>query len=274
MEQGLNNQITSNITNIDSITEGNTYVLTRNNNNIIVEQNTENIAGLNTVNRFNIYGLTRNLNNELVPDQLPDLILNTEQVVSDTDYVITRDGGENLIARELGENNVRIPKPITGDLFYAIRKQGNNFTLNRTPALTDYIFEAEELQFFATFNVFSMRSSRAVHVCNTSGKIVKIGLLHVDLSSYEGLINREYRFNVIINDNNQQLIAINPNNSVGSSSSRTLDVENFNIFINAGDFLGIRYQRDGGANEGNYCQVRVTVDTNARRSGFDERGIP
>ena len=98
--------------------------------------------------------------------------------------------------------------------------------------------------------------------------------MHVDLSSYEGLINRQYRFNVIINDEQQELFAINPDNSVGSSLSRTLDVENFNIFVNAGDSLGIRYQRDANANEGNYCQVRVTVDTNARQSNFGERRIP
>ena len=246
MEQGLLNnrnekQLSSLISNIDSVTPNTGYILTTDeNNNVALIEQDESISGLSDVQN----GLR---------------------------YHIMRDRG-NLTTSE--DSSVQIERPRTFNLIYGVRSEGNQFTLTRTPALTDYIFEAEELTFFATFNVFNTRSSRAVHVCNTSGKIVKLGLLHVDLSSYEGLINREYRFNVIINDENQQLIAINPNNSVGSSLSRTLDVENFNIFVNAGDFLGIRYQRDGGGNEGNYCQVRVTVDTNARQSNFGEREIP
>ena len=204
MEQGytIEENTVDNITNIDTILSDHTYFLTRDETNAILveEQREPSIAGLNTINRFNVYGLTRNLNNELVPDQLPDLISNTDQVVSEADYVITRDGGDNLIARELGDNNVRIPKPVTGDLFYAIRKQGNNFTLNRTPALTDYIFEAEELQFFATFNIFANRSSRAVHVCNRA-KYPNVGIpvistpltIHVVKYIFTSSINRFIR---------------------------------------------------------------------------------
>ena len=276
MEQGYTNrESTTDISNIDSILSNHIYLLTRDDNDeIIVEEQRESIAGLNTVNRFNIYGITRNLNNELVPDQLPDLILNTGQVVANTDYIITRDEGENLIARELGENNVRIPKPDTGDLFYAIRKQGNNFTLNRTPALTDYIFETSDLQFFATFEVFGQRSSRIVHVCNTSGKVVKFGLLHIDINTAEGLINNQYTFQIIINNVNRTLFTINLDNSVGDNISRTMDIEHFNIFVNQGDCLGIRYSRSGSVNSGNYCQARFTIDTNARQDNFGLREIP
>ena len=139
--------------------------------------------------------------------------------------------------------------------------------------MSDYVFETENLTHFASFNVLGNNSSRIVHVVNTTGKIIKIGLLHVN-SKNEGLINREYRFNIIVNNENENLISINERNSVGNSFSRVVDIENLNRFVNAGDTLGIRYNRDANNNTGNYCQVRITVDTNARPDNFLVNNIP
>ena len=245
MEQGnsiVNSEnLTSSIfSNSDSVTENTGYqIRTDNNNNLSLEEN-ERIRDKNTILNGLRYHLTRNQGN----------------------LTITQD------------SSVQVETPSVFNQVYAIRGQGNQFTLTRTPALTEYVFETDDLRHFAAFNVFEARSSRMVHVVNTSGQLIKFGLLHVDLSTSEGRINRQYRFNVIINDEDQEFITINPDNSVGNSSSRTVDVENLNLFVSSGDTLGIRYQRDGGSNVGNYCQVRLTVDTNARRSNFGETHIP
>ena len=278
MLQGIgnieNNNLPPIISNINSVNDSTGYILTRDsNNNVVVEEAPPPIiSNIDSVNESTNYVITRDSNSNVVVEELSETIQNLNAVADNQRYHITRRVG-NVLA--ILDRSIQIPTPNDiADLVYAIRVNNNNYTLTRTPALTDYVFETDDLQFFATFNVLGSRSSRSVHVCNTSGKLIKLGLLHVDLSINEGLINRQYRFNLIQNDNTRQLISIDPNNSVGNSRSRSLDIEDFNIFVLSGDTLGIMYQRDGGANLGNYCQVRITVDTNARQNNFGENQIP
>ena len=247
MEQGLNKK-TINVNNglivenENNVRENLNYYLSRNDNtgNIMVRQAQEEITNLNDVR-----------NNER--------------------YHITRIEGEVLA---VSDYSLQLAFPnFNGNAFFGIRKKNNTYFLSRTPALSDYVFETENLTHFASFNVLGNNSSRIVHVVNTTGKIIKIGLLHVN-SKNEGLINREYRFNIIVNNENGNLISINERNSVGNSFSRVVDIENLNRFVNAGDVLGIRYNRDANNNTGNYCQVRITVDTNARPDNFLVNNIP
>ena len=249
MEQGLNKK-TINI-----------------NNGLIVE-NENNV-------RENInYYLSRNANTgNIMVRQVQEEITNLNDVRNNERYHITRNEGEVLA---VSDNSLQLAFPnFNGNAFFGIRKRDNRYFLSRTPALTDYVFETDNLIHFASFKVFGVNLSRLVHVVNTSGKIIKIGLAHINLNTQEGLIDREYRFTIIINNiNAQSLTPINESNSVGSSFSRVANIENQNLFVNAGDILGIRYQRDANSNTGQYCQVRLTVDTNARPDNFLTNNIP
>ena len=235
------------------------------NNGLIVENENNVRENLN-------YYLSRNANTgNIMVRQVQEEITNLNDVRNNERYHITRNEGEVLA---VSDNSLQLAFPnFNGNAFFGIRKKNNTYFLSRTPALSDYVFETENLTHFASFNVLGNNSSRIVHVVNTTGKIIKIGLLHVN-SKNEGLINREYRFNIIVNNENGNLISINESNSVGNSFSRVVDIKNLNRFVNAGDVLGIRYNRDANNNTGNYCQVRITVDTNARPDNFLVNNIP
>ena len=278
MEQGLGNienrEQPPLITNINAVSNSTGYILTRdNNNNVVVEETPPPIiSNINSVNQSTNYVLTRDENNNVVVEEQAVQIQNLSGIADNERYHITRRVG-NVLA--ILDRSIQLPIPnIAQDILFAIRKQGDNYSITRTPALSDYVFETDDLQFFSSFNVLGTRASRAVHVCNLTGKLVKFGLLHVNLSNNQGLINRQYRFNVTINDRNTRLISVNTNTGSGSSRSRTIDTENLNIFFSGGDTLGIRYQRGGGANTGNYCQVRLTVDANARQEHFGNFHLP
>ena len=241
MEQGIGNTENTQqpplISNIDVVTANTGYILTRNNeNNVVVEEQGEQIANLNTVRGNRRYQLTRN--------------------------------NGNVEAQE--DTSVNIQTPNTNNLLYAVRGNNNQFTLTRTPAIMDYVFATNDLQNNAAFDVLGVRGSRCVHVCNASGKIVKFGLLHVSGFRNVGLIDRSYSFEIIINDVNQRIFALTLDNSVGDNGgrSRTMDVENLNMFVNQGDCIGLRYVAGSDARTGNYCEVRITVDANARRDNF------
>ena len=240
MEQGLGNTENTQqppiISNIDVISNNTGYILTRNNNQeVVVEEQTEQIQNLNNVRNGNLYHLTRNNGN-----------LTTTQ-----------------------DQSIQILRPANQNLIYGVRGNGENYTLTRTPAITDYIFTTNNLQNNDTFTIEGGGSGRCVHVCNASGKIVKIGFVHVSRVRRDGLIDRPYNFEVIINNVNRGFYEITLEDSVGSSRSRTTDVEHLNLFVNRGDCIGCRYGRGSNGRTGEYCQVRLTVDHNARQNNFD-----
>ena len=248
MEQGNSiNSNTENITssvfsNSDSVTENTGYqIRTDNNNNLTLEEN-EGIRDKNTILNGLRYHLTRNQGN----------------------LTVTQD------------SSVQVETPTVFNQLYAIRGQGNQFSLTRTPALTEYTFFTNSLQNNASFDILGERGSRCVHVINTSGLLVKIGVLHVTTFRSIGLIDRAYFFEIIHNNINQQLFSVSPNNAVTTNDGRsaTLDIEFLNIFVNQGDCLGVRYVVGNNGRTGDYCQVRLTVDANARQNNFGGDLIP
>ena len=233
--------------------------------------NTENtqpplISNIDAVVANTGYILTRNNANEVVVEEQPEQIQNLNTVQGNRRYHISRNNG-NVEAE--GYSSVQIPTPNTGDFFYAIRRQGNDFTLFRTPAVMEYIFSTNNLVANANFDVLGTRASRNVHVCNASGKVVKFGFLHTTAIRNSGLIDRAYRFEIIINDTNLPEFVLNFNNSTGSEIARTRDMENLNIFVEQGDSIGLRYVAVGGSNRGNYAQARIMVDINARNTNLN-----
>ena len=252
MEQGnqnINNNNTQNTTssvfsNSDSVTENTGYqIRTDNNNNLTLEEN-ERINDKNNIINGLRYHLTRNQGN----------------------LTITQD------------NSVQIETPNIFNRLYAVRSQGNQFTLTRTPAITEYTFFTNSLQNNASFNILGVTGSRCVHVINTSGLISKIGLLHVTTFRSIGLIDRLYFFEIIHNNINLPLFSLNPDNAATAISvgrrSMTVDIENLNMFVEQGDCIGIRYVVGTNGRTGDYCQVRLTVDANARRNNFGGALIP
>ena len=155
------------------------------------------------------------------------------------------------------------------EISFTLLGEGNNFTLFRTPAIIEYVFSTNNLVANANFDVLGNTASRNVHVCNASGKIVKFGLLHTTLLRNVGLINRAYRFEIIINYTNRQAFTLDLTNSTGSEIARTRDMENQNLFVEQGDSIGLRYVVQSGSNTGNYAQVRIMVDINARNTNLN-----
>ena len=256
---------------------------------------------MNTINNFNVFGLTRNLNNELVPEQLPELIQNTGQIQQNTNYVVSRDGGNNLVAIEEAERvndldqilddrryhltrendrtipvedeSIQIPSPTTGNLIYGVRRENKNFNLTRVPNFIEYAFRSNNLQTNANFNILGTLGSRCVHVINARCKIIKIGIVHVSTFRSIGVIDRDYSFEFIINNINEPQFTVTfPGGAVRRSI--TQDIEDLNYFLNPGDCFGIRYVPTTNAATGNYCEVRVSCDTNAREDDFENELIP
>ena len=247
MEQGNNNGNIENLTssvfsNSGSVTENTGYqIRTDNNNNLTLEEN-ERIRDKNTVQNGLRYHLTRNQGN----------------------LTVTQD------------SSVQVETPTVFNRLYTVRSQGNQFTLTRTPALTEYTFFTNSLQNNASFDILGTRGSRCVHVINTSGLISKIGVLHVTTFRSIGLIDRAYFFEIIHNNINQQLFSVSPDNAVTDNDGRsmTLDIEFLNLFVIQGDCIGIRYVIGNNGRTGDYCQVRLTVDANARQNNFGGANIP
>ena len=251
MEQGLNgNQInaqnlsSSVFINSDSVSANTGYqIRSDNNNNLSLEEN--------------------------------ERINNKNNVVNGLRYYITRNQGTLSV---LQDNSVQIDPPNVFNRLYAVRSQGNQFTLTRSPAFTEYTFFTNSLQNNASFDILGTRGSRCVHVINSGGLLSKIGVLHVTQFRSIGLIDRLYSFEIIHNNINLPIFSLNPSNAATSIEagrrSMTVDIENLNIFVETGDCIGIRYVVGNNGRTGDYCQVRLTVDTNARRNNFGGSNIP
>ena len=236
--------------------------------------NTENtqqpplISNIDEVTANTGYILTRNNNNEVVVEEQQELIQNLGNVLNGNRYHLTRNGAGRAIPQQ--DQSIQIPTPTATDLIYAVRGNGDAYTLTRTPAIMEYVFATNSLLNNASFDVLGERGSRCVHVCNASGKLVKIGLLHVTTFRSVGLIDRTYSFEIILNNLNQQFFNFTLEDSVGNNDgrSRTMDIEHLNLFVNQGDCIGIRYVVGRNGRTGDYCEVRIMVDANARQNGF------
>ena len=305
MEQGLVENVPL-INNVLEIEENRDFVLTRDNNLNVVAAPFPNpiISNIEDVEREQTYLLTRdNDENVSVVPSLPPLISNINEAEENRRYSITRDGNNNVVLVENEETitnlneveeNLRyhITRRLSNlfilldrslqitpladdieDLFFAIRKRGQNYSLIRSPALSDYVFSTNELAPNSSFDVLGLRASRIIHVINVAGKIVRFGITHANEIRNNGLIDRNYRFELIINSVNRPPFDINQNNSRGSILARTREMDELNIFVNEGDSLGLRYVQQQGSNIGEYLQARVTVDTNLRNRNLNVNSI-
>ena len=273
MEQGLgsteNRNETPLITNIDSVTASTGYLFTRNENNEIVATEAPEpiISNIDDITSEARYVITRNEDDEVIVEEETSQIQNLDDVQDNERYHITRRVG-NVLA--ILDRSLQLPvSNLNENPIFGIRKSGNNYSITRVPALIE-----EDLQFGNSFNVLGSGLSRAVHVCTLTGKLVKIGLVHVNLVNGTGLINRQYRFILRVNDVNFRSITISQNSGAGSNRSRTVDTEAFNIFFNGGDIIGLGYENISNSNTGNYCQVKLTIDTNSRRDNFGNFHLP
>ena len=264
-------ELENTIVNLQEVTAGNEFIITRNNaNNVVVRETTERIEDLDTIIQDQEYILTRNNNNQIRPAPTQERIGNLINIGNGQNFFLSRDNLGSLIVRQ--NQNIELTNPTTGDLFYAIRRNNGNFTLQRTPALTEYTFFTNNLQNNATFDILGELGSRCVHVINTTGKIVKIGVLHVTTFRSVGLIDRDYSFEIIHNNINLPFFTVNTTPS-NDRRSTTMDLEHLNIFVRQGDCIGIRYIVGNNGRTGDYCQVRLTIDANARDRSFNEELI-
>ena len=254
MEQGINNQ----------------------NNQITTQELTSSIFGNSDMVSANTgYQIRTDENNNLRLEE-NEKINNKNNIANGQRYHLTRNQG-NLTVVE--DNTISLTTPQTGNLVYAIRRQEDNYTLTRTPGLMDYLFLTNNLRIGSFFEEVRNGRSRILHVVNFRCKIIKIGVLHTNVQRNTGLIDRNYIFQIIINGEFTPPLTVN---YLGENRTRQLtivqDIENLNLFLNEGDTLGLNYNGSGGDNGGNavanYCEVRLTVDTNARRDGFEEASIP
>ena len=231
------------------------------NNGLIVENESNVLENIN-------YYLSRNSNtNNIVVRQAQEEISNLDGVQDNERYHITRSGGNVL---PILDNSLRLSASnLSQNPIFGIKKLGNNYSITRVPALIELIFETDNLQFGYRFKVFGVESSRTVHVCNLTGKLVKFGFVHLNLGNNQGLIDRKYRFNLRFNNSGTRAIVVARNQGAGSNRSKTIDTENLNIFFNDGDTIGLNYENaDNRGNTGNYCQVKLTIDVNARQESF------
>ena len=265
-------EIESNILNLSIVEENKEYKIIRNNaNNIVVTESEERIGDLSNVQSNKEYLLTRNNNNELRVVEAQQRINGLENIENNRNYQITRNNisngldGLNNISEDkryhIVKNNIKEDSSISipninysTETTFGIR----NNQLTSISSTKEYVFRTNNLQLFALFNVLGNLSSRCLYVINEPCKITKVGLLHVTNRRTEGLIDRIYQIEFIVNNRNRGRIDIN---YPGGGILRTVvqDISNLNLSLNSGDCLGLRYSRRGGDNTGNYCEVRATT---------------
>ena len=251
MEQGINNQ----------------------NNQITTQELTSSIFGNSDLISANTgYQIRSDENNNLTLDE-NEKINNKNNIANGQRYHLTRNRGTLTVVQD---NTISLTTPQTGNLVYAIRRQGDNYTLTRTPALIEYVFNTPNLRLGAIFEIVRNGRSRLASVVNFNCKLIKIGVLHTNGTRTVGLIDRNYAFQIIRNNVVLPIFIVNYPGG-GRIISMSQDIENLNIFFNEGDNLGLSYNGtgdSGGNATGNYAEVRLTFDINARRDGFEEASIP
>ena len=245
------------------------------NNQINTQELTSTIfTNSNVVSANTGYQIRSDNNNNLSLEE-NERINNKGNIVDGLRYHLTREQG-NLTITE--DDSVQIEPPNILNRLYAVRNQGNLFTLTRTPCFMEYTFFTNSLQNNASFDILGETGSRCVHVINAAGLVSKIGILHVTFFRSTGLIDRPYNFEIIHNNINLPSFSLDPDDPATSIEegrrSMTVDIENQNIFVEAGDCIGIRYVAGEDGLTGDYCQVRISVDTNARINNFGGDQIP
>ena len=244
------------------------------NQNNIQNNNSSVFSNSDTITANTGYQVRTDNNNNLTLEE-NERINDKNNIINGLRYHLTRNQGNLTVSQD---DSVQIERPNIFNRLYAVRSQGNQFTLTRTPAITEYTFFTNSLQNNASFDILGTRGSRCVHVINTSGLISKIGVIHVTQFRSIGLIDRLYFFEIIHNNINLPLFSLNPDNAATSIEagrrSMTVDIENLNMFVEQGDCIGIRYVVGQNGRTGDYCQVRLTVDANARQNNFGGSLIP
>ena len=229
MEQGPmeidETNITSVISNADDIVVGNQYTLTRNGENVVVEEQDELVQNLNDVNENNFF-LTRQ-NGQVVPRENEGITVEEIETPTETRYIINR------------SNNI--------------------YSLTPHWSLLEYNFETEDAQLNALFTIGNVNNSRIVHVINTPCRAVRFGLIHFSRESFVGFIDTEYRFELIINNINNRNEIVVPGLTRGNPISTTVNIENLNLTLQQGGTLGLRFV---SGNIGDFMHCKVTVDTN------------
>ena len=211
------------------------------------------------------YYLAKNEHDAVVVREAPPQIQNLKDLERGKKYHLTEANG-NIFAYL--DNSLQLTQSnFSENLIFGIRKEGDSYFITRVPSLLEFVFETEDLQ---------VENSFSNHVCTLSGKLVKIGFVHVIRADGTGLIDRDYEFFLLVNDLIPIRIRISKDDGIGSNRSRTIDTENLNIFFNSGDFIRLFYSVvvGGSSKTGNYCQVKLIVDTNARNSNFGELNLP
>ena len=247
MEQGINRntqELTSGIfTNSNAVTANTGYqIRSDNNNNLSLEEN--------------------------------EKINNTENINDGQRYHLTRNQGNLTVSQD---NSLQISTPQTGDLVYAVRRQNDRFTLTRTPAIMECVFSTNSLRLGTAFELARNQRSRILYVINFNCKLIKIGVLHTTIQRTEGLIDRNYAFQIVRNNQLLPQFIVNYPGSGERLVSMSQDLENLNIFFNEGDNIGLSYNGtgDSGGNATNhYCNVTLSFDINARRDEFEQPNIP
>ena len=280
--------IENNISNLSDVTRENEYIITRNNeNNIVVTESAERINDLQNIQQNAEYVITRNNNNELRVAVGTERIDGLGSIQNGRNYQLTRNSlsnleitngidrldtiQENKLYHLKKENNQILPEEdnsiqITGDVEEDIVYGVRNSTLIQVMDIVEYPFVSINLQINANFNILGEEGSRCCYVINNDCKVIKIGIIHITNFSLEALIDRSYTFDLIVNNVNiEQFFTIEyPGNGV--FRSLTQDIEHFNIFLKEGDCIGLRYVPTGDNNTGNYCEVRLTCDLNAKNN--------
>ena len=274
--RNANNQVVinafTNISNLEDVQTGTNYFLTRNDTDqIIAEESIPEISNLEDITNGNEYVLTRTTNDEVIVEERTPDILGLENVAQGTRYNLTRNANDEVEAEQ--DTSVQLPIPTTGDLIYGVRRVADDFTLTRIPAMTEFTFFSNNVELNANFRILGENGSRCVHVLNHSCRLVGFGIIHVSTFRTVGLINEDYNFEIITNNVNQAPFTIGLNNSTGTARARSRSIEDLNIFLSAGDCLGLRFV---SGNTGDYMQARITVDFNTRspnaNGGFDSVG--
>ena len=288
----VENETMSLITNVDDIVSGNQYILTRNGENLVAEEQDEIVQNLNVVNE-NRFFLTRQ-NGQVIPveNETMSLITNVDDIVSGNQYTLTRNGDdvvveeqnelvENLntvnenrffLTRQNGqvvpvENNfISIRRDsVNDDGDYVIRKVGDNFFFtpsnsnSNTNSLVEYIFESESAKINARFTVGGVSNSRIAYVINQDCLAVRFGILHFDIQTFTGFLDQTHSFEIIVNNINNRSQIVVPAVTTRNPISQTVDISNLNIRLNRGGTIGLRFV-DGST--GFFIRCTVTVDTN------------
>ena len=277
--------IESNISNLSVVTRENEYIITRDNNdNVVVTESAERINDLENIQQNSEWIITRNNNQELRVAVGQERINGLGSIQNGRNYQLTRNALSNLeitngvdsldtieenklyhLTKENGsikpkeDNSIQITGNVVENIVYGVK----NSSLVQVRDIVEYPFVSNNLQVNSNFDILGEDGSRCCYVVNNDCKVIKIGIIHVTNFRSEGVIDRNYTFDLIVNNVNKEQFFTIEYNDENPLRSLSQDISNLNIFLKEGDCIGLRYVPTGDDNTGNYCEVRLTCDLNA-----------